>query len=90
MTCRYMDMNLFSVGMVVPGPDDRVFDHIDGAEGVYRRLVVRDGVLKGAVFCNTPADHGLFYRILKQKAPIDGLEEKILKEPFQWAKVVAQ
>ena len=90
MTCTCLEMTLFSVGRVTPDKDDRVFEEADAGAHVYRRLIVRDGRLKGAVFCNTPVDHGLFYNMLKQKVPIDGMEKKILKEPVQWAKVLGK
>ena len=90
MTCTCLEMALFSVGRVTPEQDDHVFDDADAGTHVYRRLIVHDGRLKGAVFCNTPVDHGLFYNLVKQKVLIDGLEKKILKEPLQWAKVLAK
>ena len=88
VTCTCLDMTLFSVGRVMPDENDHVFEDADAGAHVYRRVIAHDGRLKGAVFCNTPVDHGLFYNLLKRKVPINGLEEKILKEPLQWAKVL--
>ncbi len=90
MTCVCLEMTIFSVGRVMPDENDQVFEEADAGTHVYRRLIASEGRLKGAVFCNTPVDHGLFYNLIKQKVSIDGMEKKILREPLHWAKVLAK
>ena len=58
-------------------------------ELVYKRMIFRKGKLQGAVFFNTAADGGIYYRLVREAIPLKGLEEKLLRDPLLAGKQIA-
>ena len=89
-TFRCLSTPLLSVGKVMPDRGDRLMEELDEKSGSMKRLVFRDGILKGALFMNAPADGGLYYRFIREQVKLRGFEKRILADPLCWGKRIAE
>ena len=89
-TFHSFGLNLLSAGRFMPEPGDRVLEEKDQGEMAYKRMVFKDDKLKGVVFLNASADGGIYYRLVRERVPLGGLEEKLLKDPFLRGKWIAE
>jgi nitrite reductase (NADH) large subunit len=72
-TLKVMGVDLTSMGEVsAAGSDCEVVSHLDPAAGVYKKLVVRDGRLVGAVLLGLPDHGGLVQRLFKSAETLPG------------------
>ena len=89
-----LGMNLFSLGRAEVDAGDRLYEErspdAQKEPGALKRVLFRDGRLKGMVLFNIPVDGGIYYRLMKEKADLKGLEEKILADPFIWGRWIAE
>lgn len=85
-----LGMNLFSLGTATPGPDDRFYEEENTEMKVFKRMVFQGEILKGMVLFNTKVDGGVFYKLMRQKTSLKGLEDKLLKDPLLWGKWIAE
>jgi NAD(P)H-nitrite reductase large subunit len=83
-------LNLLSLGKLVPEQGDQILEVKDPEKMVYRRLIFNSGNLQGAIFLNTAVDGGIYYRLVREKVPLEGKEEKLLQDPFLWGKWIAE
>jgi NAD(P)H-nitrite reductase large subunit len=71
-TLKVMDVDLTAMGEVTAaGPDCEVVSHLDPARGVYKKLVLRDNRLVGAVLLGTTDAGGKLLRRFKSGEPLD-------------------
>ncbi|RPI99114.1 MAG: hypothetical protein EHM36_16500, partial [Deltaproteobacteria bacterium] len=89
-TFNCFGLNLVSLGGFIPEPGERLFEEKDLEKRIYKRLVFREDQLKGVVFFNTPVDGGIYYRLVRERVPLGGMEEKLLKDPFLWGRWIAE
>ncbi len=79
-TLKVMGIELTAMGDVHgKGPDTEVVSHLDPEAGVYRKLVVRDGQLLGAILLGAADPGGLFRRLFKEEGPLPGTALDLLK-----------
>jgi nitrite reductase (NADH) large subunit len=72
-TLKVMGVDLTSMGEVTaPGADCEVLTHTDPAAGVYRKLVLRDNRLVGAILLGAPDPTGRLMRLFKDGASLEG------------------
>jgi nitrite reductase (NADH) large subunit len=70
-TLKVMGIDLVSMGEVNgSGPDTEVISHSDPAQGTYKKLVVRDNKLVGAVLLGTSDPTGKLLRLFKESKPL--------------------
>jgi nitrite reductase (NADH) large subunit len=71
-------VDVFSAGRFAGGEgcEDIVFR--DAARGVYKRLVVEDGKVAGAVLFGDAADGGWYFDLMRQRAPIAEMRETLI------------
>lgn len=78
-TLKVMGIDLTAMGDVRgEGPGTEVVSHLDPEMGVYRKLVVRDNRLVGAVLLGTHDPGGLFRRLFKEDEPLPGTTLELL------------
>jgi nitrite reductase (NADH) large subunit len=78
-TLKVMGVDLVSMGEVnATGADVEVVSHLDPAAGVYKKLVVRDGRLAGAVLLGTDDAGGVLGRMFRAAEPIPGTALELL------------
>ncbi|MFG1428927.1 NAD(P)/FAD-dependent oxidoreductase [Roseixanthobacter glucoisosaccharinicivorans] len=74
-------VHVFSAGDVTGGPGTEDIVLTDRARGVYRRLIIKDGLLIGAVLCGDTAD-GLFYLdLITNRTPIAAMRADLAFGP---------
>jgi nitrite reductase (NADH) large subunit len=72
-TLKVMGVELTSMGDVHgKSADTEVVSHLDPEAGVYRKLVVRDGRLAGAILLGAPDPGGTFRRLFTSEEPLPG------------------
>jgi nitrite reductase (NADH) large subunit len=71
-TLKVMGVDLLSMGETgAPGPDCEVVSHLDPARGVYKKLVVRDNRLIGAILLGESDPTHRLLRYFKTGEPLD-------------------
>ena len=66
-----MGVNLTSMGEVANlGPDCEIVSHLDPIKGVYKKLVLRDNKLAGAVLLGAADTGGRLMSLFKSSAPL--------------------
>lgn len=74
-------VNLFSAGEFMEGPSSDVLMIEDDGAGIYKKLVVEEGRLKGAVLFGDTAD-GLWYRdLIRSRADISHMRDMLAFGP---------
>ncbi|NOU05975.1 MAG: NAD(P)/FAD-dependent oxidoreductase [Hyphomicrobiaceae bacterium] len=74
-------LNLFSAGDFSDGKDREEIVLRDAARGIYKRLVLQDNKLIGAVFYGDTADGAWFFDLIKRGADIASLRETLIFGP---------
>jgi nitrite reductase (NADH) large subunit len=71
-------IDLFSAGDFQGGEGAEEMVFKDAARGVYKKLVVRDGRIRGAVLCGDTLDGPWYFQLMRDATPIDDLRESLL------------
>lgn len=74
---KVVGADLISVGRIDPGPDDVCIVEEDVSSHRYRKLVVRDGALIGAILMGWPELIEPVAKAVKAKQPLDGAEAQL-------------
>ncbi len=74
-------INLFSAGDFAERPDREEIVLRDAARGVYKRLVLKDNRLTGAVFYGDTSDSAWFFDLLKKGTDISELRDTLIFGP---------
>jgi NAD(P)H-nitrite reductase large subunit len=69
-TLKVMGVDLVSMGDVNGGADTEVVSHLDPAAGIYKKLVIRDNRLTGAILLGAPDSSGLLQRLFRNGEPL--------------------
>jgi nitrite reductase (NADH) large subunit len=70
-TLKVMGVELTSMGDVAgSSPDCEVVSHCDPSQGVYKKLVLRDNRLVGAILLGVPDSGGRLLRLFKEARPL--------------------
>lgn len=70
-TLKVMDIDLVSMGEVsAHGPDVEIVSHSDPARGTYKKVVLRDNQLVGAVLLGTSDPTGKLLRLFRDAQPL--------------------
>ena len=71
-------INLFSAGDFADGADREEIVLRDAAGGIYKRLVIRDNRIVGAVLYGDTADGAWFFDLLKRRADISEMRDTLI------------
>lgn len=74
-------INLFSAGDFADGDAREEIVLRDAARGVYRRLVLEEGRVIGAVLYGDVSDSSWFFELIKSGEPIDAMRETLIFGP---------
>jgi nitrite reductase (NADH) large subunit len=78
-TLKVMGVELTSMGDVAgEGADSEVVSHLDPGRGVYKKLVVRDGRLAGAILLGSSDAGGRLLHLFKSGSPLSGAAHELL------------
>ncbi|MEL0612822.1 NAD(P)/FAD-dependent oxidoreductase [Marinomonas arenicola] len=81
-------VNLFSVGRIQPNQDDNCIVFNDVGSNHYRKLVVNDGLLVGAILYGNVADGSWYFQLIQNKTNVsDMLDLLVFGEAYCQSKV---
>jgi len=89
-TFRCFGCELVSLGRIEADVGDHVLEQGDFEGKFYKRMIFRDGRLKGLSFFNIPIDGGLYYKLVREGVSLEREEERLFREPFLFGKALAQ
>jgi NAD(P)H-nitrite reductase large subunit len=77
----YFGVDIVSVGMVTP-PDDgyEVISHRNG--DIYRKVMLKDGLIVGMVFAGDIEKSGIIYSLMKDRVDVSGFKEALVADDF--------
>jgi len=86
-------IDLTSVGAIIPDPDwqeeIRELRRTDLVQGVYRKVVLRDGRVVGAILLGDRARVGPMTKLIEQEADVSEHAERLLDDDFDIAALLA-
>ncbi|SET19509.1 nitrite reductase large subunit NirB [Paenibacillus sp. NFR01] len=71
-------VDVFSGGQFTEQPGTRALRYQDEIDGVYKKLVIRDDKLIGAVLFGDTADGAMLFSLIKKGEPVAGREKELL------------
>ena len=71
-------VDLFSAGDFAAKPDREEIVLHDAGAGVYKRLVLKDNKLLGAVLYGDAADGAWYFRLLREGADVSGIRDRLM------------
>jgi len=71
-------IHLFSVGDFIGDEHSQSIRYVDSAQGVYKKLVIEDNKLRGAVLYGDTADGVWYQDLLEQRQDIAGVRESLI------------
>lgn len=61
-----------------------ILDELDEKKGLYKKLILRDGVIIGAILVGDIRNSGLFLSLMRDKANVTALKDQLLLENFSY------
>ena len=71
-------IDLFSAGDFMGGGDAQKIGLTDPLDGVYKKLVIRDGKLVGACLYGDTADGNWYFQLLREGRNVNGLRDMLM------------
>lgn len=78
---KYFGVNIVSAGMVTP-PDDSYEVIIQRGNGIYKKVIVKEGRIQGLVFAGDIEKAGIIYNLMKDKINVEAFKETLVAEDF--------
>ncbi len=78
---KYFGVNIVSAGMVAP-PDKSYEVIIQRGDGIYKKVILKDGLITGLVFAGDIEKSGIIYNLMKDKVRVDGFKEELVSDDF--------
>ncbi|MDP6347932.1 MAG: FAD-dependent oxidoreductase, partial [Dehalococcoidia bacterium] len=78
----YFDMALASAGLFDPGADDPVHTITVSGDGVYKKVVLRDGWLVGFLLQGDIDQAGVLFRLMRDRVPVADFQDRLLEDGF--------
>jgi len=78
---RYFGVNIVSAGMVTP-PDDSYEVISEKHDRVYRKILLKDGLIVGMVFSGDIEKSGIIYNLMKDGVNVNSFKEVLVADDF--------
>lgn len=78
---KYFGVNIVSAGMVTP-PDDSYEVLTHRGDGIYRKVIVKDGQVQGLVFAGDIEKSGIIYNLMKDRVNVEVFKEALVADDF--------
>jgi NAD(P)H-nitrite reductase large subunit len=78
---KYFGVNIVSAGMVTP-PDDSCEIISERHNGIYRKVIIKDGQILGLVFAGDIEKSGIIYNLMKDGVKVDRFKEALVADDF--------
>jgi nitrite reductase (NADH) large subunit len=64
-------------------PPDKSYDVvIKRGDGVYKKVILKDGLVTGLVFAGDIEKSGIVYNLMKDKVKVDGFKDELVGDDF--------
>jgi NAD(P)H-nitrite reductase large subunit len=78
---KYFGINIVSAGMVIP-PDDSYEVISSKHDHVYKKLVLKDGLILGMVFSGDIEKSGIIYNLMKDRVNVNSFKQALVGDDF--------
>jgi NAD(P)H-nitrite reductase large subunit len=78
---KYFGVNIVSAGVVTP-PDDSYEIIANKAGHIYKKVVLKDGLIIGMVLAGDIETSGIVYNLMKDRVDVDGFKEALVTDDF--------
>jgi NAD(P)H-nitrite reductase large subunit len=78
---KYFGVNILSAGMVTP-PDDSHETVSERHGDIYKKVVLKDGMIVGMVFAGDIEKSGIVYNLMKDRVNVDSFKEALVANDF--------
>lgn len=78
---KYFGVNIVSAGMVTP-PDDSYEVISKKQNHIYKKVVLKDGLIVGMVFAGDVERSGIVYNLMKERVNVDNYKEVLVSDDF--------
>lgn len=79
---NYFGLDIASAGMVV-SPDDSAYEVISKQEnGIYRKVLLHDGLVMGMIFVREIEKSGLIFGLMRERIDVSSFKQSLLAEDF--------
>ncbi len=86
---EFFGLPVISIG--ITKPKKAIYKEVvrkDESRNSYKKIVLRDGVIVGAIFLNSVDAIGVVGALIRNKVSVAGIEEEILEDRFDYGKIV--
>lgn len=86
---EFFGLPVISVGITRPKSD--AYKEIikkDTARNIYKKVVLKDGIIAGVVFVNSIENIGVIGALIRNKADITGVKDIVLEDYFDYGKII--
>jgi NAD(P)H-nitrite reductase large subunit len=78
---KYFRVNIVSAGMLTP--PDNSYEVISEKHGdIYKKVVLKDGIIVGMVFASDIEKSGIIYNLMKDRVNVDSFKEALVADDF--------
>jgi NAD(P)H-nitrite reductase large subunit len=74
-------VDIVSAGMV-NAPDKGYDVIIKRADGIYKKIILKDGLVTGLVLAGDIEKSGIIYNLMKDKVKVDGFKDELVSDEF--------
>jgi NAD(P)H-nitrite reductase large subunit len=78
---KYFGVNIVSAGMVSP-PDDSYEVLIKRGDGIYKKVIIKDGKIQGLVLAGDIEKAGIIYNLMKDRVKVGAFKETLVADDF--------
>jgi len=78
---KYFGLDVVSAGMVTP-PDDNYEVVSEKHNGIYKNVILKDGLIMGFVFSGDIEKAGIIYNLMKDRVRVDGFKQALVADDF--------
>ncbi len=86
---EFFGLPVISIG--ITRPKSNVYEELvkkDAARNIYKKVVLKDGIIAGVVFVNSIENIGVIGSLVKNKTDITGIKDIILEDYFDYGKII--
>jgi NAD(P)H-nitrite reductase large subunit len=67
---------------MVNAPDKGYDVIIKRGDGIYKKVILKDGLVTGLIFASDIEKSGIIYNLMKDKVKVDGFKDELVSDEF--------
>ncbi|MFH1777176.1 MAG: FAD-dependent oxidoreductase [Candidatus Omnitrophota bacterium] len=81
---------VISMGVISGKKEDgfEEFSHVESQNEVYKKIVIKDNLIKGMIYLGRIENSGLLLKLIKSKLDISPIRDELLKDTFNFAAII--